>query len=390
MCDAEQRAALAVVRSLERRGHLVAVCSHERKPLAGGSRWAQRTFVVPNPARDRAAFVRAIDALAAEWRATIVVPVTDQSTLALLGERETLTPAIVPGPSLESFVRISNKRAALEVARTLGVDVPSFVVIDHPVSDASQLRTLQAPYVIKSSSHGSGSRHPVAYASSGDQAVTCIAAAPHSAFPLIVQERVIGPGIGVFLLLHRGEIIAEFAHERIREDPPSGGAAVYAQSIPMSPALRDAARRILMAHQWEGVAMVEFKRDQVTGRDYLMEVNGRFWGSLQLAIDAGVDFPALLIDATRGRNVTPVKHYAHGVTLRSEWRDVGHLLTRLRHSPAALDMPPGSGGRLDALRSFLRWSFSERAEVFRWNDPRPFVRDTIAFVMGRIRRGGRA
>ena len=37
--------------------------------------------------------------------------------------------------------------------------------------------------------------------------------------------------------------------------------------------------------------MVEFKHDERDGVPKLMEINGRFWGSLQLAIDAGVDFP---------------------------------------------------------------------------------------------------
>ena len=41
---------------------------------------------------------------------------------------------------------------------------------------------------------------------------------------------------------------------------------------------------------WHGVAMVEFKVTE-DGTPYLMEINTRFWGSLQLAIDAGVDFP---------------------------------------------------------------------------------------------------
>ena len=40
--------------------------------------------------------------------------------------------------------------------------------------------------------------------------------------------------------------------------------------------------------------MVEFKLDARDGVAKLMEINGRFWGSLQLAVDAGVDFPAIL------------------------------------------------------------------------------------------------
>ena len=47
-----------------------------------------------------------------------------------------------------------------------------------------------------------------------------------------------------------------------------------------------------------GVAMVEYRYDPASRRYVFMEINGRFWGSLQLAIDAGVDFPALLVAAT--------------------------------------------------------------------------------------------
>ncbi len=51
--------------------------------------------------------------------------------------------------------------------------------------------------------------------------------------------------------------------------------------------------------------MVEFKADARTGTPYLMEINGRFWGSLQLAIDAGVDFPAILVAAALGAPIPP-------------------------------------------------------------------------------------
>ena len=42
--------------------------------------------------------------------------------------------------------------------------------------------------------------------------------------------------------------------------------------------------------------MVEFRIEHGTGEAYLMEVNGRIWGSLQLAIDAGVNLPIAFDD----------------------------------------------------------------------------------------------
>ena len=114
-------------------------------------------------------------------------------------------------------------------------------------------------------------------------------------FPLLIQQKIQGPGIGVFMCYDRGRPIATFSHRRIREKPPTGGISVLSESIAVDPEARDYSERLLSALRWHGVAMVEFKADNRDGRPKLMEINGRFWGSLQLAIDAGVDFPAILL-----------------------------------------------------------------------------------------------
>jgi predicted ATP-grasp superfamily ATP-dependent carboligase len=137
--------------------------------------------------------------------------------------------------------------------------------------------------------------------------------------------------------------------------------------------------------------MVEFKRDRATGIHYLMEVNGRLWGSLQLAIDAGVDFPALIVDIERGAIPDEVSHYTQGRALRSLWSDLDHALVRLRHSAATLELPAGSPSRFTVLLDFLTWSRRERSETLRWNDPRPFLfesRRYFAKRLGLARNGG--
>ena len=114
---------------------------------------------------------------------------------------------------------------------------------------------------------------------------------------------------------------------------------------------------------------------------YLMEVNGRFWGSLQLAVDAGVDFPALLVRAARGERVEPVTEYRVGIRARWLWGDVDHLLARLRGSvPSHLsaDLPSRRRGLLD----FLRWRSGDRWEVLRLSDLKPFVRESAAWLRG--------
>jgi hypothetical protein len=47
---------------------------------------------------------------------------------------------------------------------------------------------------------------------------------------------------------------------------------------------------LLRAIGWEGPAMVEYRHDPATGRYRLMEINGRFWGSIPLAYHCRAHF----------------------------------------------------------------------------------------------------
>lgn len=57
--------------------------------------------------------------------------------------------------------------------------------------------------------------------------------------------------------------------------------------------------------------MVEWKVDLRDGRPKLMEINPRFWGSLELAVRSGVNFPSLYADADRGCIMDETRHLSH-------------------------------------------------------------------------------
>jgi predicted ATP-grasp superfamily ATP-dependent carboligase len=137
---------------------------------------------------------------------------------------------------------------------------------------------------------------------------------------------------------------------------------------------------------WDGPAMVEYKRDRRSGRAVLMEVNGRLWGSLQLAVDAGVDFPVLMVRAALGEPLPGAPPaYTVGVRLRSVWGDVDHLLTRLLRGGSRLRLPPGTPGRLRTLVEFFTPRRRERAETLRADDPMPFVAETVDWIQDLVR-----
>jgi predicted ATP-grasp superfamily ATP-dependent carboligase len=90
-----------------------------------------------------------------------------------------------------------------------------------------------------------------------------------------------------------------------------------------------------------------------------MEVNPRFWGSLSLAIEAGVNFPYLLYLMSRGEKFKPVEHYEIGK--RCRWLLPGDILHFIHN--------PKRGG---LTRQFFRfWDGNTAYDILSLKDPLP-------------------
>jgi hypothetical protein len=79
----------------------------------------------------------------------------------------------------------------------------------------------------------------------------------------------------------------------------------------------------------------------------LMEINPRLSASLEVAVRAGVDFPALLYAWAAGEPLRRIESYRHGVRMRWLGGDVKWLRDVLRDRGLP-DAPP----RLESLRAF--------------------------------------
>ena len=380
--DGEQRAALAIVRSLGRAGYMLFVCSSDGRSLAGASRYANRDLPFPDPLREPNRYAMAVEGAVRTLEIDVVLPVTEAALLATLPVRARLS-ARLPFVDLDRFRAVSDKDRVLSIASKLGIAVPHQTVIaSRNAGPALTDEALRFPLVLKPSrsvvNSGSG-RTQLVVMHAADQAEfrECLDRIPEGSFPILAQERVVGPGVGIFLLIWDNQLFGMFAHRRLREKPPSGGVSVYRESVRAEPELIARSRELLTRFDWAGVAMIEYKIAAATGTPYLMEINGRFWGSLQLAIDAGVDFPGLLTALALGQRPAPVTTYRVGVRSRWFWGDVDHLLARLRRSPAELALPPGSPSRWRTAWDFATsWMATGREEILWFRDPMPFMRES--------------
>jgi hypothetical protein len=197
--------------------------------------------------------------------------------------------------------------------------------------------------------------------------------------PVLLQEYVAGEGHGVELLLDRGRPLMVFQHRRLHEVPVTGGASALRESVALDPELLAASTKLMEALRWTGLAMVEF-RVGATG-PVLMEVNGRIWGSLPLAVKSGVDFPLGLAELYLGPRFggsEPPSACEPVIGLRS--RDIGRELVwiasvlRGRRRYAFLDVPRRRAALVAAARLPLP---QDGYDVLCRDDPVPGVLDVL-------------
>lgn len=108
----------------------------------------------------------------------------------------------------------------------------------------------------------------------------------------LVQEYCAGRGLGQFFFMHKGRALRRFQHLRVAEWPPEGGFSSVCDAVPLAEhrELQEKSIALLRDIGWEGVAMVEYRYEPHSGKLYLMEINGRYWGSFPLAVHCGAGF----------------------------------------------------------------------------------------------------
>jgi len=392
--DGENRSTLAVIRSLGRKGCRVVVTSREARNLASSSKFCLRGFSVPDPLQDADDYVNAVIEIAARETIDFIFPMTEQS-IHLLNPARYRLPArtVLACPPQEIMQAVSDKSRLCHLAESLRLPVPRTLYLSNAGDLSANIRKIDRyPVVVKPALSRIRERQgflsgEVRYASSSAELEQLYATSSVLRYPSLIQEKIVGPGTGLFTLFDGNCHLALFSHRRLREKPPSGGVSVVSESVPLDEEMVEAAGRLLSVIGWNGVAMVEFKRDQRDGKAKLMEINGRFWGSLQLAVACGVDFPVLFLDYLQGKKAqTKVGDYEVGHKLKWFFGTLDHLLIRLRNSADMLNLPSGAPSRQQALVEFLRiFEHNTSFDVFDRDDPGPFWFEGCAYIRHALR-----
>lgn len=322
--DANNRVALAVVRALGRAGIGVTVVEQERfsrpTPPAFVSRFVQKSVILPDLGNG---FVDGVADVARE--VDVVLPVSTNVLLALAENRDRFPRLPVPG--IATIRKANDKSSVLATAARVGVPVPRGYAPECDEEIREVADAIGYPAVVKMRDDAGTYLEPGERYRIVENRDELLSAAAHFADP-VIQERIPGDGFGCGFLAREGELLAAFCHRRRREYPVTGGPSALCESV-IEPKLVEYTRRLAREFSWTGVAMAEFKQD-ADGDFRLLEINPRFWGSLPLAIRAGVNFPESLCKMALGFPIEPIQYYKAGLKVRFLALDVSAALQALR------------------------------------------------------------
>ncbi len=389
--DGHSAAALAFTRSLGRANHWVAVGAN-RGIFAPAflSRYCKQRLEYPVSTDDTHSFAAAVAEFAKANAIELIIPITDWTTLPLSQQRvqfEGVCPVVLPDDAALQLA--ADKYRTVELAQSLGLAVPPTLLV-HSMPDLESAAAMPFPIVVKDrfsvrwvdNKCVFGS---VSYAYTPDEVRSKVKARLSEAGDVLLQQFVAGIGVGFSCFAMDGDIRLPFAWQRIRETDPRGSGSRARKSIPLDPGLLDASSKLVRQSGFQGIAMVEYKKDAQGGL-VLMEINGRPWGSIQLPIASGVDYPRYVADWWLGKSEPPARiKYREGINCRRIVGELTHLENVRRGRPPGWPVPFPNFWTTAAAIS-VPWYPGVRYDDVQLSDLRPGVEGIMNWFRVRLKK----
>lgn len=367
---AEAFAAIETAWALADAGHEVFAFARRGSdpPLAASRR--VRVVHVTAPEDDAAECVADVVNAAHRLGTAVLLPLDDPAVW--VADRTELR---VAGPTGDAAAFALDKRLQIEAATQAGLPVPAHTAEGPWVVKAALAAVEQDNKLIRPGGRVATTEADIARATDG------------LAGPVLIQQLHTGSGEGIFGFATPEGVRAWSGHRRVRMADPRGSASSACRSILVDEDLRHRTEKLLAAVGWRGMFMLELLRDPA-GTPWFMEVNGRPWGSMALAVHRGYDYPVWAVEQALDPAFvpTPPEPEPPHVLARHLGRELVHLAAVLR---GPIDDYPGPWpGRLATLAAFR----PRRTDV--WYNLHPgerhiFWRDTwstLAAQAARLRR----
>lgn len=381
----EGRVGLAIVRSLGKKGLKPSVLSTTRLGAALYSKYCGKRIICPCPTVSVSKYVEFLLDLLESKEYQVLIPVNAHHFIPIAENLDKLKDhTSIPVPSIDVINTALDKYKSVTLAENLGLPVPKTIVLKSEQQLQEIFHKWGAPIVVKP-------RRSFIFVQ--DRLISAgkarVVFSPDEVRQLnfssqihLAQEYLPGEGYGFFALFKDSRLLAKFSHHRLHEVRAEGGVSSLRESF-KDELLEELGSRLLQKLNWHGVAMVEFRKDSRDGKYKLMEINCRFWGSLQLSIIAGVDFPYLLYKMSIGEDIENIPDYRQGILCR--WffpGEVYRLLDVFNLINKNKKPLKQKYNKMKELGEFFRYFFLKDVgyDVLSITDPLPFIFNSLRWM----------
>ena len=374
--NARNRIAYNIVKSLGSKEIPVYTADFVPRSMSFYSRYSLSDFIYPSPYRNQIEFIDSLIYNIRRLGAGVLIPVHEE-TFLISKFKSKLNPHIrMVIPDYDKILVAHNKDQWEQVAQSLGILVPRSYSIDAMRSGSITPREIQFPMLIKPKQGGGA--WGIQQANSSEQLERLLEPDHYLGRPwsrFFLQEKIAGETHCVAMLFRLGEIRAKITYRQLRDYPVSGGQATLRVSL-RNESAEEYLRILLKELRWHGVCQADFIVDRNSGKNYLIDLNPRFWGSLTQAVASGVDFPYLIYKIATQGDVEPVASFQTGVFTRWLGGDIMTFIPLLRKSK----------DRFGFIKEYLSPCDGKVLyDDFSLKDPLPFIAWTADTVLRSIK-----
>jgi predicted ATP-grasp superfamily ATP-dependent carboligase len=378
------RTAYVAAESLAKVGFEVYACSESPWSMTRVSRFVRRFDQVPDPFREPESYVAALAALVQKYQIDLLLPV-HEDCLAIQTYRHLLPKTLtIASPSRSDLLIALDKYEIIKIAELAQVGIPRTIVpldFDH-LSQLSQ--SLSFPLILKTRRGNSG-KGVFRIQDSADlvpkyrEVVESFRLSVHQ-LP-ILQEFMTGDGYGSCFLAEKGKLHGCFVERYLRCKEKGFGTSVLREPYHW-PLLEEYTSRLVAEMNWTGIGHFDFIGTPELNQAYLIEMNPRFWGALNLAVQNGYDFPrAWITMLTDGKPDLDCLQPSSQPT-RSLWI-VGEMIAGVG------ELKEGHlGALLNSLRRIVFPGLRSTYDDFRWHDPLPLGMEMLYYGNAFLAAGG--
>lgn len=356
--NGQLRKSLSAVRSLGQK-KIETLCGEEtRMNITGFSKYCTKSLLYPSPQQRPDDFMEWLDRAITRYGITMIFPMDDAAMNLVIQHKDSLSKRVqftVPEAGLYQLT--ADKWESVQLATSFDLNCPVTFLPQGTKDLTEYIGKIGYPAIVKAR-NGSGSRG-IRVVHNDNELFTAYSEV-NTAYPnpMIQQKIPTGPRYDICLLFdQQSRLISSFAQKEVRHFPVEMGPSTVQQSIHL-PELTNQCAKMFESIGWTGIAEVEFMLDEASGTYYFMEINPRFWNSLELAVHCNIDFPYDLYRVTKGLQTELHDTYEEGRYCR--WLLPGDILHFLYNSKRFHLTPSFFGGNV-------------HDDILSWKDPMPFV-----------------